>query len=114
MPRAPKPCNEPGCPNLVHDDRRRCDIHYEPWQGKSFDKRRSNTVAHKAFKKSVLEKAQYRCAIRYATICIGLASEVDRIDNSGEYTADNCQAACQPCHRKKTSIEGHRAQGHSV
>jgi hypothetical protein len=117
---ASRPCNESGCPALVYDGARYCDEHYRPWVGhtkhKGIDGRekRQNTEAHRRFKSRVLGAAGYRCQIRKQGRCIGAATEVDRIDNTREYTDDNCQAACSPCHEWKTSMEGHAAQGHNV
>jgi hypothetical protein len=89
-------------------------VHQKHWENKGFDKRRSDTAQHRAFKKMVLQRAEYRCEIGYVGVCTGIATEVDRKDNSGDYTEGNCQAACHECHVKKTSIEGHKARGHSV
>lgn len=86
--------------------------HQKSWQNKGFDKRRTDTAAHRAFRKMVLDKAAHRCQIGYRSVCVGIATQVDRIDNSGDYTEANCQAACEPCHIKKTSTEGHQAKGH--
>jgi hypothetical protein len=121
MPRAPKVCNEPNCPNLVHDPtKRRCEEHYQPWQGHKRHKgiahraMRENTKEHKEFRDVVLQKAQYRCVVLQPARCTGLATEVDRIDNDQGYTEGNCQALCHECHVWKTSMEGHRARGHNV
>lgn len=75
---------------------------------------RQNNAGHRSFKADVLRRDEYRCKIDYPGACIGMATQVDRIDNAGGYTFDNCQSACEPCHIKKTSREGHAARGHSV
>lgn len=115
MPRAPKICSEPTCFALVYDGRR-CEEHRpaKQWANKGWDSRRNDTEQHRMLKSRVLGGAGYRCQLRYEDICTGLATQVDRIDNEGDYTDHNCQAVCVPCHRHKTSVEGHRAQGHNV
>jgi 5-methylcytosine-specific restriction protein A len=48
-------------------------------------------------------------------ICIGIASEADHIipvTQGGTDDDANLQAACGPCHRAKSSDEGHVAAGH--
>jgi hypothetical protein len=75
---------------------------------------RQDTEQHRRFKARVLGAAGYRCQIQRPGRCIGAATEVDRIDNTGEYEDGNAQAACGPCHRWKTSMEGHAARGHNV
>lgn len=121
MPRAAKVCNEPGCPNLVRDPiRRRCDEHYQPWQGFNRHKgiahreMRQNTAEHRALKEAVLRRAEYRCQIGYSDICSGLATQVDRIDNALGYLDGNTQACCEPCHQRKSSREGRRARRRNV
>lgn len=117
MPRAPKVCNELGCATLVYSERRRCDVHYKPFGGKGGTSSRTKTSAHKHRRLRVLARANYQCQIRYADICLGDATDFDHIVALSERGADNDgngQAACRPCHLRKTSAEAHRAQGHSV
>ena len=118
MPRAPKICCEAGCFNLVYDGKRRCEDCYKPWGGATrhtgviHREMRENTEAHRRLKSRVLGRAHHRCQIAYSDICIGTATHCDRIDNSDGYSDANCQAACEPCHGRKSSLEGHAAMGH--
>jgi 5-methylcytosine-specific restriction endonuclease McrA len=48
-------------------------------------------------------------------ICTDLATvigDVKALGLGGTDSDDNSQVACAPCHRRKTSLEGHRAHGH--
>jgi hypothetical protein len=111
--RAPKICAEIGCAELVHEPgKRKCPTHYKPWANKAFDKRRTDTAARARLRDRVLGRAGYRCQIRKPDRCVVMASDVDRIDNTLGYDDFNCQAACEPCHQWKTSMEGHAAMGH--
>ncbi len=56
-----------------------------------------------AIRAKVLREASYRCAIEYGG-CTGVATEVDHINPGNDHT--RCQAACKPCHSKKSSAEG--------
>lgn len=116
MPRAPRICNELGCSTLVYDEkRRRCDAHYKPFGGKGGTSSRTTTSDHKRRRLRVLGRAGYRCEVRYPDICIGTATEADHVvalSLGGTDSDFNMQAVCTPCHRRKTSREGHAAQGY--
>ena len=64
----------------------------------------------------VLNNAGHRCQIRYPGICIGTATIADHIKatafGGAHYDITNGQAGCEQCSRKKSSDEGHIAQGH--
>jgi len=47
-------------------------------------------------------------------MCLIRASQLDRINASGDYTDGNVAAVCTLCHRAKSSDEGHLAAGHKV
>jgi len=64
-------------------------------------------------KADVLSRAGYLCQVS-DTGCLGAATQVDRIDNTLGYVEGNLEAACRPCHAKKSSREGNVAQGHRV
>lgn len=110
-PRAPRICGHVGCAELIHDGES-CPVHPHNW--KSNGPNRSDTKARRKMKKDVLKAAQYRCEIGYVGTCTGVATTVDRIDNSGGYSSDNTQASCRSCNQRKGSIEGNRAQGYNV
>lgn len=117
--RAPKICAETTCFALVHDGGKRCPEHYKPWGGATRNhgvahrESRNDTLAHQRLCARVLGRAGYRCQIKDGG-CIGAATQVDRIDSTKGYSDVNCQAACLPCHQRKSSREGHLAQGHNV
>lgn len=114
MPRAPRVCNEPGCAALVDiEGRRRCDSHYKPFGGKGGTSSRTTTSEHRRRRLRVLGRAGYRCEIRYDGVCAGAATEFDHvipIAEGGRDSDSNGQAACVPCHRRKSAIEARRAQ----
>jgi 5-methylcytosine-specific restriction endonuclease McrA len=114
MPRAPRVCGELNCAALVHDpSRRKCDLHYKPFGGKGGTSSRTTTSDHRRRRLRILGRAGYRCEIRYEGICLGAASEFDHVVPVGEGGSDtdmNGQAACVPCHRRKSAIEARRAQ----
>jgi 5-methylcytosine-specific restriction protein A len=114
---APKICADPACYELVRGVRF-CDAHRREraWSGSGGSKR-TNTHQHRARRKRVLERDGHLCRIRYGDICLGEADQMDHVVPLGEGGADedfNCIAACGPCHRRKSSLEGHRAAGHNV
>lgn len=112
--RAPRICPEPGCSRLIHGGAKRCEEHFQPWANKSFDTRRSDTAAHRRLKTQVFVRANYCCEIADSG-CLGVATEIDRIDNARGYDLDNLQGACTSCHAKKTGREGRAAQlGHEA
>jgi 5-methylcytosine-specific restriction protein A len=112
--RAPKACNAIGCPELVRQPTRYCPTHAPAHQWQGVDTNRTGTAAHKARRVRVLKRDGHRCQIRY-DVCIGIATHLDHVISLGQGGADaddNCVAACQPCHARKSSAEGHAARGH--
>ncbi len=54
-----------------------------------------------------------RCQIRFDDICIGHATEVDHVIPAAQGGTDapaNLQAACRPCHARKTAKEAAAAR----
>ena len=113
-PRAPKACGHIGCTKLVRDGGRKCEDHRTAWAntGKTWD--RSNTKARRELRAAVFKAARWQCQIRTLNVCVITATILDRVDNKRGYERDNCQAACRPCHDRKSSKEGHEARGHRV
>lgn len=110
MPRAPKHCGKHDCLNMVVGVTF-CKDHAHGW-GKG--NARTTTTQHRARRLRILERDQYLCRIQYQG-CIGTATICDHIKATllgGQDTDANCQAACKPCHDRKSSMEGHQAQGH--
>jgi len=115
-PRGPKICNELGCPTLVYDGKRKCDVHYKPWPNSHARATvsRSDDDARRRLRSRVFGAAGWRCQIGYSDICTRRAKVLDRVDNLKGYTDANCQAACVACSDRKTSLEGHEAKGDSI
>jgi 5-methylcytosine-specific restriction protein A len=111
LPRAPKHCGINGCTELVPNGQR-CEQHKHGW-GKGNP--RTNTRAHRDLRQRVLARDGHTCQIKYPGICIGHATIADHVlalGLGGQDTDDAMQAACAPCHNRKSSLEGHTAQGH--
>jgi 5-methylcytosine-specific restriction protein A len=113
MPRAPKYCGKRDCYQLV-TGASYCEQHAHNW-GKGNP--RTSDPRHRAWRKTVLDKAHWRCQIRYADICVGAATIADHITatafGGAEFDPFNGQGACRPCHDRKSSDEGHIARGHT-
>ena len=111
MPRPPKHCGINGCVRIVPAGQR-CEQHQHRW-GRGNP--RTSTPEHRARRARVLARDGGRCQLQYEGICIHRATVCDHIQAlglGGQDTDDNCQAACRPCSARKSSREGHIAQGH--
>lgn len=113
MPRAPKHCGIQGCTVLVPNGQR-CRDHQHGW-GKGNP--RTKNPKHIAWRLTVLDRCGWRCQLRYPG-CIDDATIADHIIatklGGAEYDPSNGQGACRPCHDRKSSTEGHQAQGHAA
>jgi 5-methylcytosine-specific restriction protein A len=108
-------CGERDCLALVRGAVY-CEQHSKAWHGGQ-QSGRLKTAAYERMRQRVLGRAGYHCQILYSDICIGAATEADHIVpvfEGGTRDEANMQAACRPCHARKSSLEGHRAAGHSV
>lgn len=56
----------------------------------------------------ILRRDHYVCQIRL-TGCLVRANQVDHIRPGDDHDPSNLQAACAPCHAKKSAREGHAA-----
>lgn len=75
-------------------------------RGGSWGNPRTTTPEWRALRLVILARDQRRC---YK--CGQLANEVDHIDGNHHNDAEtNLAAICGPCHRRKSSAEGHRAR----
>lgn len=105
-PRAPKACATEGCEARVIA-RTYCDDHKPVNWGKG-SSIRTGSVAHKVWRRAVLERDHWRCQIR-GPKCLGKATQADHIVNvkrgGAEYDLTNGQAVCAPCHQAKTQRE---------
>lgn len=59
---------------------------------------------------AVLRRDGFRCQLRYADLCLGVASDVDHRRAGDDHSLENLQAACAPCHRRKSALEGAAAR----
>lgn len=74
---------------------------------------RTATAQWRKLRAAVLERDGHRCQIRYPDLCEGDAPTVDHIVSDADGGSDdetNLQAACWPCHRRKTGIEAAAAK----
>jgi 5-methylcytosine-specific restriction protein A len=117
-PRAPKLCGDSSCGELVYGGQRYCEDHQAQhnWHtGPNIRSSRSHDAKWKRTARRILKRDGHRCQIRYVGICIGLASEVDHtipVSQGGTDLDSNLRGACGPCHKAKSSDEGHIAAGH--
>ncbi len=78
-----------------------------PWAGST---RRARLPADwPARRRAVLTRDGFRCRIR-DDCCVVVASEVDHIEAGDNHELGNLQAACPPCHARKSSREGAAAR----
>lgn len=110
MPRAPRKCPKEGCEERITSGAY-CDTHTTHGWGTGAT--RTGTREHKAWRAAVLERDHYQCQLRYPG-CITTATHADHVTPIAEGGAAddiaNGQAACRPCHSKKSSREGQRAK----
>jgi 5-methylcytosine-specific restriction protein A len=99
MPRAPKLCSRPDCPNVQP-----CPDHQrKPWQGST---RRSRLPGDwERRRRSVLARDEI------CRICNdALATEVDHIVPGDDHSLANLQGVCARCHAAKTRAEAAEAR----
>lgn len=112
MPRAPKQCGIQGCATIVPNGKR-CPQHTHRW-GKGNP--RTSGQRHIAWATAVKNR-DGRCMIQLPG-CTGRPDNADHIIatafGGAQFDLTNGQAACDPCHAKKSSAEGHQAQGHTI
>ena len=82
-----------------------------PWESARKDPA-YNTAAWRRARLKAMRRANWRCEIRIAGVCIGAATQVDHVsglDNDRNHL--NLRAACAPCHAKVTAKQGNDARG---
>lgn len=70
---------------------------------------RTSTTQHQKQRQRILYRDHYTCQLGYADICVTTATEMDHIVNvkaEGSDEDENMQAVCQPCHARKSALEG--------
>jgi 5-methylcytosine-specific restriction protein A len=108
MARALQACSEPRCPELVTHGT--CPQHANPrppWRNSTRDQRLPDDWP--ARRTRILNRDAHTCQLRYPG-CAGHATEVDHVTPGDDHSDTNLQAACNPCHRIKSSREGGRAK----
>lgn len=58
----------------------------------------------------VLQRDGHTCQLRYPDICTGRATDVDHKIHGDNHALTNLQAACNPCHQRKTAQEAAAAR----
>ncbi len=79
------------------------------WVGST---RRSRLLANWAtvIRPAVLRRDQGVCQLRFPDVCVSVATDVDHKKAGDDHRLSNLQAACAPCHRKKSAAEGAAAR----
>ncbi|WP_255801097.1 HNH endonuclease [Mycobacteroides abscessus] len=110
MPRAPRPCPVPGCPNLIRFTRY-CPDHTQAWSGpRTASSQITSQRRWRELVPKILDRDRYRCRIRYEGICTGRATVVDKEQPASRrpdlaFDPKNLRAACQPCNDHKARTE---------
>ncbi len=79
------------------------------WQGST----RKETLPANWFSEirpAVLERDGYQCQLRFEELCIGDANQVDHKGDRLDHRLEMLQAACGPCHQRKSSQQGRAAR----
>lgn len=109
MPRAPRRCpgDNGNCTNLIVN-RRYCEQHTIAWAGERTASSRITRTREwrEDIKPYVLQRDGYTCQIRYAGVCTGHATVVDKTKPAASspdhaLNPSNARAACQACNDLK-------------
>ena len=105
MPRAPRICSQPGCPQQAGANAR-CQQH----QPKAWANTTRLSTRHQSWRRAVLNRDDHTCQR-----CGAPATEADHIVPRSvaphlELDVDNGQALCSPCHKIKTRAEANAAR----
>ncbi len=111
MPMKPKtPCRHPGCPNLVSDGKKYCDVHksLHPEEIRSASSRGYGHAWQNARKRFL--EAHPLCEECFKQGKYVKATDVDHIiphrgDKLLFWNVDNWQALCHSCHSRKTALK---------
>lgn len=111
MPRAPKHCGINGCTTIVPNGQR-CPEHTHRW---GTGAKRTGNHRDQQWSRDI--RARDKCCMIRLPGCTGGADTADHITpvkfGGARYDLSNGQAACWHCHNRKSSGEGHIAQGHT-
>jgi 5-methylcytosine-specific restriction protein A len=61
-------------------------------------------------RRAVLARDGWRCRIGFADLCVTVATQADHVVAGDDHRLSNLQAACGPCHQRKSSQEGAAAR----
>lgn len=80
-----------------------------PWEGST---RRETLPAnwYTEIRPAVLERDKYRCRIGFEGLCVVDANQVDHIGDRDDHRLEMLRAACEPCHRRRSSQQGRAAR----
>lgn len=115
MSRAPKLCNHPGCVDLVPAGTRCCTEHHQAGWNRSPRTASAGRTGNRAWREQrakVLQRDGHQCQLRLPG-CTVIATEVDHViavHLGGGDANTNLQAACHPCHVRKTATEAAAAR----
>jgi 5-methylcytosine-specific restriction protein A len=112
MPRAKHLCARIGCLERLPAGTSYCDEHRSRWSKRSDQERPDTSRAeHRRVRDAALTRDGHQCQLRL-DCCIGTATELDHIvskADGGPTTAANGQAACKPCHARRSARQGGQA-----
>ena len=115
MPRLPKPCKEPGCPELTHGTR--CTAHEarRAPQERAYDRRRPGARARGYDRRHEEWRADVLARDRMCRMCLSAPATVaDHIvpirDGGARFDLRNGQGLCGPCHSGPKQSRDKRAR----
>lgn len=96
-----KPCAHPGCPELLPEGSRYCLAH-NPKRYKVADPIYSS-AKHRHWARMILSRHPICCSCQEAPSAH--ADHITPLKQGGDYSLENGQGLCHPCHNRKTSKE---------
>lgn len=63
---------------------------------------------------AVLKRDAHQCQLRIPGLCTNVATDVDHIGDRNQHLPENLRAACAPCHRRRTGIQGGTSAGRAA
>jgi 5-methylcytosine-specific restriction protein A len=101
VPRAPKQCSHPNCPNSQP-----CPTHQrKPWEGSTRKQTLPPSREWERIRRRVIDRDPI-CKLCNAAVSV----EVDHIHNRNDHSLPNLQGVCRRCHRAKTLAEATAAR----
>jgi len=107
----PHPCNHPGCREVTYE--RFCARHAgEPTDFRASAAKRGYGRHHQRWRLLVLHRDPI-CAICGSELS-DVADHIQRLQDGGEWSLENGQGLCRPCHSFKTQVVDCAAKGLDV